>query len=285
MNNSPLVSTSWLAEHLHDTNIRIVDIRGKVLPATQPPPHYFSHREDYDMAHIPNAVFVDWTADIIEPDSPSNDIASPERFAAFMGELGIDKDTVVVVYDDAMSMFAARLWWGLQYYGHEQVYVLDGGWTKWIAEDLPTDNLTPQIEKKTFVPQINSSLGATADHIVSKLESGNMQLVDVRSPAEFAGEASRAELMGHIPNAINLPRKTMVANDSTLLPKDDLIAHFSKIGIALDAPETVIYCNSGVSASYGMLAMQVAGAKHIRVYDGSWKEWGNDASKPTVKSE
>jgi len=106
-----------LAEHLADANIRIVDIRGKVLPATQPPPHYFSHREDYNMAHIPNAVFVDWTADIIEPDSPSNDIASPERFAAFMGELGIDKDTVVVVYDDAMSMFAARLWWACSIMG------------------------------------------------------------------------------------------------------------------------------------------------------------------------
>jgi thiosulfate/3-mercaptopyruvate sulfurtransferase len=282
---SPLVSTSWLTNHLTDANLRIVDIRGKVLPATQPPPHYFSHRDDYKISHIPNAVFVDWTADIIEPDSPSNDIALPDRFADLMGTLGIDADTVVVVYDDAASMFAARFWWALQYYGHEQVYVLDGGWSKWTTENLPTNNLLPEIKEKTFIPSINSSLGASADDIVAKLDSGVMQLVDVRSPKEFAGEASRAKLMGHIPNAINLPRKTMVAEDTTLLPKDDLIAHFSNIGIALDAPDTVIYCNSGVSASYGLFAMQVAGAKNVRVYDGSWKEWGNDPSKPIVKSE
>lgn len=283
--NSPLVSTSWLADHLNDKNLRIVDIRGKVLPATEPPPHYFSHRDDYTTSHIPNAVFVDWTVDIIEPDSPSNDIASPDRFAALMGILGIDSNTVVVIYDDAQSMFAARLWWGLQYYGHEQVYVLDGGWNKWVAEALPTDSLSPQVEQKTFIPQLNSGLGATAVDIVTKLESGDMQLVDVRSPKEFAGEASRAKLMGHIPHAVNVPRGTMVADDATLLAKDELIAHFSKFGIKLDAPDTVIYCNSGVSASYGMLAMQVAGAKNVRVYDGSWKEWGNDASKPIVKSE
>lgn len=283
--NTPLVSTSWLAEHLNDSNLRIIDIRGKVVPATQPPPHYFSHADDYKKSHIPNAVFVDWTVDIVEPGSPSNDVSSPERFAGLMGELGIDADTVVVIYDDAASMFAARLWWALQYYGHEQVVILDGGWKKWSAEDLPINALTPQIEKKTFIPHVNQSLKATADDIIAKLDSDKLQLVDVRSPKEFAGQASRAELMGHIPNAINLPRKTMVADNTTLLSKADLIEHFSKLGISLDAPDTVIYCNSGVSASYGMLAMQVAGATNIRVYDGSWKEWGNDASKPIVKSQ
>lgn len=283
--NTPLVSTTWLAEHLNDSNLRVIDIRGKVLPATQPPPHYFSHADDYKQSHIPNAVFVDWMVDIIELSSPSNDVALPERFANLMGELGIDSDTIVVVYDDAASMFAARFWWALRYYGHEQVVVLDGGWKKWIAERLPTDASMPQIETKTFIPQANQSLKAVADDIVVTLESGELQLVDVRSPKEFAGEASRAKLMGHIPSAINLPRKTMVADDATLLSKDDLIVHFSDLGISLDAPDTVIYCNSGVSASYGMLAMQVAGATNVRVYDGSWKEWGNDATKPIVKSE
>ena len=283
--NTPLVSTSWLADHINDTNLQIVDIRGKVLPASQPPPHYFSHHDDYKKSHIPNAVFVDWTVDIVEPDSPSNDIASPDRFADLMGALGIDGDTVVVVYDDAQSMFAARLWWALQYYGHKQVYVLDGGWDKWTNEGLPTDSKLPKVEHKTFVPQINIALSATVDDILSKLDSDDIQLLDVRSPKEFAGETSRAELMGHIPQAINLPRGTMVAEDATLLPKDALIAHFASLGISLDAPDTVIYCNSGVSASYGLLAMQVAGAKNVRVYDGSWKEWGNDASKPIVKSE
>ena len=105
-----------------------------------------------------------------------------------------------------------------------------------------------------------------------------------RSPAEFSGTASRADRMGHIPNAINLPRKTIVGEDSVVPSADDLKTKFESMGISLDV-DTIIYCNSGVSASYGMLAMQIAGAKSVRVYDGSWKEWGNDKTKPIAKPE
>lgn len=281
----PIVSTEWLVQHMDEENLRIVDIRGKVLPATKSPPHYFSHRDAYMASHIPNAVFVDWMVDIVEPGSPSNDVASPKRFSNLMGKLGIDNDTTVIIYDDADSMFAARLWWALQYYRHEKVYVLDGGWKKWTAENHPTTSIMPQVDEKQFQPQVNTSFRATASDILDELDSDKMQLIDVRSPKEFSGEASRARLGGHIPNAINLPRKTMVADDSTILPTSDLKLHFTQLGIALDAPDTVIYCNSGVSASYGMLAMRIAGAKNVRVYDGSWKEWGNDDSKPISKSE
>ena len=279
--DSPLVSTAWLAEHMADDNLRIIDIRGNVLPATQPPPHYFSHRSDYEKSHIPNAVFVNWMVDIVEPNSPSNDIASPERFAKLMGQLGIGNDTVVVAYDDKDSMFAARFWWAMRYYGHEAVYVLDGGWKKWIAEDRPTNNLTPNISPATFVPTINNSIHASADTI---LNADRVQLVDVRSPKEFKGEASRAERMGHIPNAINVPRKMMIGDNSTVMSPEKLRPYFQSVGIALDV-ETVIYCNSGVSASYGMLALQMAGATNVRLYDGSWKDWANDTSKPIAKPE
>ncbi len=283
--NKPLVTVKWLAEHLQDDNLRIIDIRGKVLPASQPPPHYFSHYEDYEKSHIPNAVFVNWMIDIIEPNSPSNDVALPSRFAELMGQLGIDKNTTVIIYDDAQSMFAARLWWALQYYGHDNVAVLDGGWNKWITGGYPTDDRKPEIDEKTFTPQINTSLLATADDILSKLESDDLQLIDVRSPKEFIGEASRADRMGHIPSAINLSRKTMVDDDATLYANDTLQQVFIEHNINLDASDTVIYCNSGVSASYGLLAMTVLGAKNVRVYDGSWKEWGNDSSKPITKTE
>jgi len=279
--DSPLVSTEWLAKHIEDDNLRIVDIRGNVLPATQPPPHYFSHRVDYEKSHIPNAVFVDWMVDIVEPNSPSNDIASPERFAELMGRLGIGNDTVVVAYDDKDSMFAARFWWAMRYYGHEAVYVLDGGWKKWIAEDRPTDNLKPSTSSTTFVPNINSSIHASADDI---LNADSLQLIDVRSPKEFNGEASRAERMGHIPNAINVPRKTMIGDNSTVMSPEKLQSYFQSIGIDLGV-ETVIYCNSGVSASYGMLALLIAGADNVRLYDGSWKDWANDNSKPIAKPE
>ena len=111
---SPLVDCDWLESRLANPDLRIIDIRGQVLPATEPPPHYFSHRQDYDQAHIPGAHFVDWQVDIVEPGSPSNDIAPPSRFARLMGSLGIDERVTVVIYDDAASMFAARLRWCLR---------------------------------------------------------------------------------------------------------------------------------------------------------------------------
>ena len=129
-----------------------------------------------------------------------------------------------------------------------------------------------------------TKLKATATDILAGIKSGAMQVIDVRSPAEYAGAASRAAVGGHIPSAISLPRKTMVADDMTLKSPEALRACFAAKGIALDADETVIYCNSGVSASYGMLALEVAGARNLRLYDGSWKEWGNDPAKPMETS-
>ncbi len=277
---SPLVSTDWLERHLQDPALRIVELRGQVLPPTEPPPHYFTDRAGYDEAHIPNAVFVDWQVDFVAPGSPTNDIAPPAQFAALMARLGISNTTKVVVYDNAASMFACRLRWALRYYGHEAVYILDGGWQKWRAEGRPVSAEVPEIAPAVFNPRLQAELRISAAEILAQLERGEAQLIDVRSPAEFAGTASRARYGGHMPGAINLPRKTMLAADMTLKSAAELRAHFAAAGIALDAPQTVLYCNSGVSATYGMLAMEIAGAQNLRIYDSSWKEWGNDAATP-----
>lgn len=280
---SPLVSTEWLAQNIDDDKLRIVDIRGRVKPASEPPPHYFSHREGYEASHIPNSVFIDWTVDIVQPDSPSYDIALPQNFARLMGELGIDESTTVVAYDDYQGMFAARLWWALRYYGHTSVYVLDGGWQKWVAESHPISAELPDIASTQFVPESNTLIRATADEIASSLQNGNVQLIDVRSPSEFIGDSSRARRMGHIPGAVNLPRRTMVAEDGTMLPLSVLLDRFASAGVKLSAPETVIYCNSGVSASFAMIALAIAGYESLSVYDGSWKDWGNDDTRPLEK--
>lgn len=272
MIETALVTTQWLSEHLDDPQLRVVDIRGRVLPASEPPPHYHSHRAEYNLAHIPNAVFVDWTTDIVEPDSPSYDVAHPEHYAALMSRLGIGDETQVVAYDDAGGMFAARFWWTLNYYGHEAVAVLDGGWHKWHAEGRPMTDALPQITPATFTPRPNAEWHSTA----AMIEHGtDALLLDVRSPAEFAGEASRASRKGHIPNAVNLPRKRLLQADGTLRPIRELQALLTEAGVKLDAPDIVVYCNSGVSASYGLLALRAAGYEKGRVYDGSWKDWGN----------
>ena len=148
-NMDPLVTTGWLAAHLEDDNLRVVDIRGYVdktdLGEGRQKAEYLAAREEYDEAHIPGAVYVDWTSDITDPDDPvSVQIAPPEIFAATMGSLGIGDDTHVVVYDHAGGQFATRLWWALTYYGHDIVSVLDGGWGKWTAEGRPTTDEVPR---------------------------------------------------------------------------------------------------------------------------------------------
>lgn len=275
----PLVSTAWLAEHLADRHLRIIDIRGHVIPASEPPPHYFNHQADYEQSHIPGALFVDWVHEITDPDSVKHaQIAKPERYAAVMRRLGIDDQTFVVVYDDAQGMFAARLWWSLNYYGHEQVAILDGGWVKWLAEGRPTSADIPQVTPTHFTARPNPNWKRSAEQVLEKLNS-DTQLIDVRSPQEFAGQSARARRKGHIPGAVNLPRPQLVAADQTLLPPDQLRAQFAAVGVDENTPEIITYCNGGVSASYGLLALKVAGLDGA-VYDGSWKEWGNDDSTP-----
>lgn len=271
-----LVTTEWLAEHLQDDKLRIVDIRGKVLPATEPPPHYYSHRDDYLTSHIPGAVFVDWTTDIVEPGSPSYDIANPERYAALMSERGIGDDTLVVAYDDAQGMFAARMWWTLGYYGHDAVRVLDGGWQKWLAENHPVTDVIPQPESATFTPRVNAGLHSTAEEI----RQHQPMLLDVRSPQEFAGEASRASRTGRIPGSVNVPRKQMLRDDGRLLEPEHLRETFRVAGLDLSYSGIVTYCNSGVSASFALLALEQVGVVNASVYDGSWKDWANNSDNP-----
>ena len=175
--DSPLVTTAWLENNLDDPSIRLVDMRGGVLPPTAPPPHYFTDRAGYLEAHIPGAVFVDWQVDIVEPGSPSNDVAAPGRFAELMGRLGVDESMTVVIYDSAAAMLACRLRWALRYYGHERVHVLDGGWQKWEAEARPLSADIPVIAPTTFEPRVNHRLRATGEEIMASLETGDMQII------------------------------------------------------------------------------------------------------------
>lgn len=277
--NDFLVSTGWLEAHLNDPNVRVIDIRGHVLPPTQPPPHYFNHREDYVQSHIPGALFVDWVHEITDPDSPHHaQIAKPERYAALMSRLGVSESTFVVSYDDANSMFAARVWWSLNYYGHSKAAVLDGGWNKWQREGRPTTAEIPTIPPSNFVPRPNPALYRSGDAVLAALSSAP-HLVDVRSPEEFRGETARARRMGHIPGAVNVPRATLTNADGTLPPPEALRAHFAAAGIHDDSKDIITYCNAGVSASFAVLALRAAGF-NAALYDGSWKEWGSDDDKP-----
>lgn len=279
-----LVTTEWLEAHLSDPQLRIIDIRGRVLPASEPLPHYYAHHEEYHHSHIPNALFVDWTKDIVEPGSLSQDIASPDQYAELMSRLGISDSTFVVVYDDAGGIFSARMWWSLNYYGHSKVAVLDGGWLKWIKENRPTSEIIPTVKPSSFIPRIQPEWRVTAQDVLGN--GAKLPLIDVRTPEEYAGKSSRAKRKGHIPNAINVPRGTLITPDGTMPNAEYLRQHFAELGISIaQNPENIVlYCNAGVSASYGLLALKVAGYSQGSVYDGSWKDWGNDDTKPIVSA-
>lgn len=274
------VSTAWLADHLNDPAVRVVDIRGHVLPASEPPPHYFNHYDDYVRAHIPGAAFVDWVHEITDPADPRHaQIAPPERYAAVMTRIGVGDETHVIAYDDADGMFAARLWWSLQYYGHDRVSVLNGGWNRWVAEGRPTTDVVPTFPPARFTPRPRPALIRTGEQVLNRLGTEQI-LIDVRTPDEFQGRASRARRAGHIPTARNLPRAALTGADGLIPAPADLRERFAAAGIPAADADVVFYCNGGVSASYGLLVYRAAGFSGGAVYDGSWKDWGNDENKP-----
>lgn len=280
----PLVSSAWLAEHLGHPQLRVVDMRGTVLPPTAPKPHYFGRREDYLTSHIPGAVYLDWTTDIVDLDDPVLvQVAPPDKIARVLGQLGIGDDTVVVAYDDWYSMFAGRLLWVLRYYGFEQARILNGGMLTWQAEARPLTAEVPTYAPTTFTPRPRPELRKSADQILAALGSETL-LLDARSAKEYRGEESRAVRGGHIPGAVNVFYQSLLnAEDHTYADPEALRERFSAAGIdlaSLDQRDVVAYCNGGVSATPAALALELATGKRVALYDGSWNEWGNDASKP-----
>jgi thiosulfate/3-mercaptopyruvate sulfurtransferase len=280
-----LAETSWLADHLGDPRGAVVDIRGSIRPPTAPKPHYASKRDAYLEAHIPGAVFVDWTEDIIEPTAPVHmTLAGPARFKALMERLGIGDETEVIVYDDSGGL-APRLWWALNYYGHGKVRVLDGGWNKWRAEGRPVTALVPAPRPAVFTPRVEPGWRAAAADVKEAMKSARVALVDCRSPEEWRGEIGRGEQKGRIPGSRNVPSvKALEGEFRTWKRAEEIRALYADAGITPDLP-VITYCNAGVSASVGLLALKLAGFSAATNYAGSWYEWESDPANPIEKGQ
>ncbi|HLZ08722.1 MAG TPA: sulfurtransferase [Chloroflexota bacterium] len=268
-----LVSTEWLAEHLSDANLRIVDCR-----------NYFdgrSGRQAYLDGHLPKAVHVDYPTDLGDPDAkPPNLIPGPEYLAATMRRLGIGNDTTVVGYDDEGGHFVSRLWLNLTYYGHNSVKVLNGGIQKWVAESRPLVAGPVDVPPGNFVPgPPHPELNIGAAELRDRLRDPNLVILDVRRPTEFSGEEVRAARGGRIPGARLQFWRDNLNPDWTFKTADEIREWHRAIGVEPDQP-VVTYCQGGVRAAHAALSLRLVGHDNVRVYDGSWAEWGNRDDLP-----
>ncbi|MBD2100077.1 sulfurtransferase [Leptolyngbya sp. FACHB-261] len=280
-----LVSTAWLNDHLHESQIRILDVRGYTGHAPDASgawvSSYRDRREEYQAAHLPGAIFVDWTRDITDASDPVPvQVATEEQFAAWASRLGISNETHVVIYDQQGHLFATRLWWVFLYYGHDRVSILDGGWQQWIAEGHLTTTEVPTVDPVTFVPQVRPELRKTVDEVAQISQTKTALLIDGRSVEQYRGDIPLSGRGGHIPGAVNLP-SSKFWNPETGIWKQpkELAALLEDVGATEDQP-VVAYCNGGVTATTVLFALHRAGYTNWSNYDGSWNEWGRRSDLP-----
>lgn len=228
-----LADTEWLARHLDDPNLRVVDC---------------DNRDAYRRAHIPGAVHLghpmlpEPKMYLKDPDAPVH-VLPAEKLALVMGDLGIGNDTLVVAYDGFGGLYAARLWWVLGLYGHTSVKVLNGGWRKWLAEGRPITNAEARISKASFTPRACPEFMATCDYLLGCVENPRAVILDVRSDAEWTGENPRGNARaGHIPGAVHLEWLNFITQDDlqTFRPVDELRTMLEAAGVT-SAKEVVTH--------------------------------------------
>jgi thiosulfate/3-mercaptopyruvate sulfurtransferase len=290
--NRFLVETSWLAEHLLDAHIRIVDMRGYVRLVNRlgaegvQDAHYVGARDEYEQEHIPEAQYIDWSSDIVDPGADVEaQIASPERFAQLMERLGIGDGQLVVAYDShPTSQFATRLWWALNYYGHPQVVVLNGGYLKWKREGRPVTSAIPTYARAVFTSRPQPELRATSEDVLSLLNQPGVSLIDARDQGQYTGTLARNDgRRGHIPGAINVPREELIdPQTGTFRSNQEIQRVFSQADVSPDQ-HVVAYCNGGVAATSVLFSLALLGYPHLTNYDGSWNEWGSREDLPVER--
>ncbi len=273
-----LVDTGWVADHLNDPKVRLVESDEDLLL--------------YDQGHIPGAVKIDWVADL--NDSVVRDYLNREQFEQLMASKGISNDTTVVFYGDKNNWWATYALWVFKLFGHEDARIMNGGRTKWIAEGREMTREVPSYPKATYkAPERDDqTIRAFRDQVRQHLDKKDGALVDVRSPQEFSGERTHMPEYpqegtlrgGHIPTAANIPWAKAVKEDATFKSPEELRELYEGQGVTPDK-DVISYCRIGERSSHTWFVLKyLLGYPNVRNYDGSWTEWGNGVGLPIEKS-
>ena len=272
-----LVSTEWVAEHLDDPNVRIVESDEDILL--------------YETGHIPGAVKIDWQADLNDP--LVRDYIEREQFEALMAKNGISNETTVVFYGDKNNWWACYAFWVFQLFGHTNAKIMDGGRAKWVADGRAMTREVPSYPTTTYTaaPRNDAPIRAFRDEVLAHVRAGK-PLVDVRSPGEYKGELLHmpdypqegALRGGHIPGAKNVPWARAAKEDGTFKSAEELRAIYEQEQGLASGDDVVAYCRIGERSSHTWFVLTyLLGYDTVRNYDGSWTEWGNAVGMPVEK--
>lgn len=270
-----LVDGDWLETRLHEPGIVVVEVD--------------EDSDAYYSSHIPGAVALDWRADLQDP--LRRDVIDQSGFEALLSARGIANDDTVVLYGGNNNWFAAYAYWYFRIYGHRDVRLLDGGRKRWELDGRPLTDSSVQGRTTQYVAQEpDTSIRAFRDDVVAAI--GDKNILDVRSPAEFAGELlapaafpqEQPQVPGHVPGAVNVPWSRAAAEDGTFLPDDQLRTLYAEAGIELDARDTVVYCRIGERSAHTWFVLhELLDQPQVQNYDGSWVEYGSLIGVPVER--